>query len=124
STVEPYRAVERRLLIHQEVLQIVAEGLQVLVGREVFVRPGPRGNRVDDPADELLDAVLALGRSDLPAEIFRDDDVGRLLRPEFRYLDVALLEHQLAAIVADERRAQLPFHFVERIDIRVAEKSR
>src|SRR5204863_4746455 len=79
--------------------------------------------RIDDAADELLDAVLTLGRSDLPAEIFRDDDVRRLLRPEFGNLDVALLEHQLTALVADERRAELPFHLVERIDTRFGEKS-
>ena len=34
----------------------------------------------------------------------------------FGKLDVALLEHQLAALVGDERRAQLPVDLVERID--------
>ena len=56
------------------------------------------------------------GRADLPAEILRDDDVGGLLRPELRDLDVALLEDDLALLVADHRRADLPFDLVERID--------
>ena len=43
----------------------------------------PHRDRVDDAADQLLDAALPLGRANLPAEIFRDDDVGRLLRPRF-----------------------------------------
>jgi ribonucleoside-diphosphate reductase alpha chain len=34
------------------------------------------------------------------------------LRPELRELDVALLEHELAAFVRDERRAQLPVDFI------------
>ena len=84
----------------------------------------PRRDRVDDAADQLLDAALALGRADLAAEILRDDDVGRLLRPGLRDLDVALLEHHLAALVADHRRAQLPFDLVERIDAGLGEEAR
>ena len=42
----------------------------------------------------------------------------------FGNLDVALLEHQLAALVADDRRAQLPFDLVERIDARFGEEAR
>ena len=84
----------------------------------------PLGDRVDDAADQLLDAALALRRADLAAEIFRDDDVGRLLRPGLRDLDVALLEHHLAAFVADHRRAQLPLDLVERIDAGFGEEAR
>ena len=79
---------------------------------------------VDDAADELLDAALTLGRPNLAAEILRDDDVGRLLRPELRNLDVALLEHDLAALVADHGRAQLPLDLVERIDACFREEAR
>ena len=84
----------------------------------------PLGNRVHDAADQLLDAVLALGRADLPAEILRDDDVGRLLRPERGDLDVALLEHHLAALVADDGRPLLPGDLVERVDAWQREEAR
>ena len=95
ADVEPDRAVERRLLIDEQVLQVVAERLQVVVAGEVLLLARPRRDRVDDAADQLLDAALALGRPDLPAEILRDDDVGRLLGPEPGDLDVALLEDDL-----------------------------
>ncbi len=101
-----------------------AEALQIGFRREVAVLARPRGNRVDHAADQLLDAVLALGRADLPAEIFRDDDVGRLLRPEGWDLDVALLEHHFAALVADDGRPLLPGDLVERVDARQRKKAR
>ncbi len=56
------------------------------------------------------------GRADRPAEVLRDDDVGGLLRPELRDLDVALLEDDLALLVADDGRADVPLDLVERID--------
>ncbi len=84
----------------------------------------PRRDRVHHAADQLLDAALALGRPDLAAEIFRDDDVGGLLRPGLRNLDVALLEHHLAAIVADRGSADFPLDLVERIDAGFGEEAR
>ena len=36
-------------------------------------------DRLDDPSDQLFDTPLPFGRTDLPAEVLRDDDVGRLL---------------------------------------------
>src|SRR5262249_25024581 len=74
-----------------------------------------------DAANQLLDALLALGRIHLPAEIFRDDDVGRLLGPEGRNLDVVLFEDDLPLLVADDGRAGFPFELVERIDARQGE---
>ena len=108
ADVEPDRPVERRLLVDQQVLQIVRERLQIVLAREVLLLPRPAGDRVDDAADQLLDAALALRRADLPAEILRDDDVGGLLRPEAGHLDVALLEDDLALLVADDGRADAP----------------
>src|SRR5262249_22720017 len=116
AAVEPDRTVEGALLVDEDVLQVVAEGAKVLVAREVLVGPAPLGDRVDDAADQRLDAALALLRTDLAAEIFRYDDVRRLLRPEPRDLDVALLEHELTPLVTDDRRPQLPFDLVERVD--------
>ena len=43
---------------------------------------------------------------------------------DLRNLDVALLEHHLAALVADERRADLPLDLVERIDAGFGEEAR
>ena len=124
AAVEPDRAVERRLLVHEDVFQIVAERLKVFVGREVLVRARPPGDRVHDAANQLLDAALALGRANLPAEILRDDDVGGLLGPGLGNLDVALLEDDFAALVADHRRAKLPLDLVERIDAGLGEEAR
>ena len=42
---------------------------------------------------------------------------------DFGHLDVALLEDDLAALVADHRRAKLPFDLVERIDARIREEA-
>ena len=104
--------------------QIVAERLQIVVGREILLRTPPGRDRVHDPADQLLDAALAPGRPQLSPEILRDDDVGRLLRPRLRDLHVALLEDDLATLVADDSGTQLPLDFVERIDVALGEKAR
>ena len=60
ADVEPDRRVEGHLLVDEEVGQLGLERLEVLVGREVALRLGPGGDRVDDAIDELLDAGLAL----------------------------------------------------------------
>ena len=70
AAIKPDRAVERRLLIHQDMLQIVAERLQVRVAREILACLRPRCDGSDDAANQLLDAVLAFRRADLPTEIF------------------------------------------------------
>ena len=79
---------------------------------------------VHDAANQLLHRSFALGRPHLPAEILGDDDVGGLLGPEARHLDVALLEDHLALLVADDRRAQLPVDFVERVHAWAGEVAR
>ncbi len=99
AAVEPHGTVERALLIDQEVLEVVAERLQVVLGGEVLLLASPARDRLDHATDKLLDGAFALRCADLPAEVFRDDDVRRLLRPETGELDVALLEDQLAAFI-------------------------
>ena len=42
ADVEPHRAVERGLLIDEQVLQVVAERLQVVFAREVLLLARPR----------------------------------------------------------------------------------
>jgi hypothetical protein len=105
------------------VLQVVAEGLQIIFAREVFLLARPRGDGIDDAADQLLDALLALGGANLPAEVLRHHDVGRLLRPEPRNLHFALFEDELPFLVADHGRAHVPFDLVERIDAFPAENA-
>src|SRR5262249_49487811 len=95
---------------------------QVLVVCEVLVGARPLRDRRHDAADQLPDAALALGRADLAAEILGDDNVGGLLRPRLRDLDVALFEDHFAALAADDGGAQLPLDLVERIDGGVAEE--
>src|ERR671923_2897002 len=78
----------------------------VLVG-EVAALTSPAGDRVDDAADHLLDARLALGRAHAPAEVLLRDDVRGRLRPELGELDALLLEDGLV-LAGDERVADLP----------------
>src|SRR4029079_3899886 len=113
--VEPHRAVERSLLVDEQVLQVVAERLKVVLRREVLLLARPARNRVHHAADQLLDRTLAPGRADLSTEVLGDDDVGGLLRPLTRELDVPLLEDQLTALVGDDRGPKLPLNLVERI---------
>src|SRR5205085_10389671 len=80
--------------------------------------------RTDDAADQLFEAVLALRSANLAAEVLGDHDIGRLLRPEARDLDVALLEHDLTALVAAHRRPPIPFDLVERVLAGVGEEAR
>src|SRR5206468_9373474 len=77
---------------------------------------------VDDAADHLLDARLALGRGEPAAEVLLRDDVRRRLRPELRELDAALLERRAVA-ARDDGVAQLPLDLVEGVAARDGEKA-
>ena len=98
--------------------QLGLEGLQVVVGREVVLGLGPRGDRVDDAVDELPDAGLALRRAEVAAEVLADDDVGGQLAPEVGDLDVLLLEDRLAGLVGDAGGPVLPGDLVVGVDAR------
>src|SRR5262249_35358179 len=102
ADVEPHRRVERRLLVDEQVLEIVRERLEIVVAREVLLLLRPAGDGLDDTADQLLDPLFTLGSADLPAEVLGDDNVGRLLRPEPGDLDVALLEDDLSFLGSDD----------------------
>ena len=112
ADVEPDGAVERGLLVHHQVGELVAERLAVLGCGEVAVVGAPPGDRVDDSGDELPDAVLAIGGARVPAEVLVGDDVGRLLGPALRDLDAFLPEDGFAVRVLDRGRAGLPFDAV------------
>ena len=113
--VEPHRAVEGRLLVEQDVGQLGLEGVGVLVGGEVAALAAPAGDRPGDPGDHLLHRALALRRAELAAEVLLGDDVGRVLGPALRELDLALLERGAFGI-ADDGVAELPLDLVEGVD--------
>src|SRR5204862_566557 len=108
------RAVEGGVLIDEDRLQLRRERVGLLVVGEVAAGLAPGDDRVDDAADHLLDARLALRRGEAAAEVLLRDDVRRRLRPELRELDAALLERRTVT-TRDERVARLPLDLVERI---------
>src|ERR671911_686004 len=120
ADVEPHGAVEGRLLVQQDVGQLVLEGGDVLVAREVAALAAPAGDRPGDAADHLLHRALALRRADLVAEVLLGDDIGRVLGPRLGELDVALLEGGPLG-VAYQRVARLPLDLVEGADPGVRE---
>ena len=116
ADVEPDRAVERHLLVDEQVRQLVVERLRFLVAS--------RSSRPSTPQPVIVLATRPIICRTLrsravaaqrAAEVLRDDDVGRRLRPRRRDLDVLLLEERLAALVRDGGRAQLPLEVVVRI---------
>jgi len=121
ADVEPDRAVEGGVLIDEDRLQLGLEGLGLLVVDEVAALPAPGDRRVDDAADHLPHARLALRRREPAAEVLLRDDVGRGLRPELRELDAALLERR-PVLARNRGVADLPFDLVERVAARDGEE--
>ena len=121
ADVEPDRAVEGGELVDEDRLELVLEGLRLLVVGEVAVRAAPAADGVDDAADHLLDGLLAVGGGHAPAEVLLRDDVGGRLRPELRELDAPLLEGR-AVLAGDQRVARLPLDLVEGIAPRNGEE--
>ena len=121
ADVEPHRRVERGALVHEDVLELVAERGGLVVVDEVAVADAPVGDRVDDPVDDLAQRPLALGRAERAAEVLLGDDVRGVQRPGRRELDVGL-EEGVAAVfeVRDARVAALPLDRVVRIDVRAS----
>ena len=122
ADVEPHRRVERGALVHEHVLELVAECLRFSVVDEVPVADAPVGDRVDDAVDHLAQRPLPFGQPERAAEVLLGDDVRRVERPIGRELDVGL-EEGIAPVleVRDARIAALPLHGVVRIDRRVGE---
>src|SRR5262249_57905473 len=112
ADVEPDRRVGGGELVDEDELELGLEALGLFLGGEVAALSAPAGDRVDDAADHLLDARLALGRGHAAAEVLLGDDVGRRLAPELRELDALLLEGRLV-LAGDEGIAQLPFELLE-----------
>ena len=98
ADVEPHRAVERRPLGDEDVLQLVVERLGLVVVDEVAALPAPRRDRVDDPVDDLAQRRLPLRRAERAPEVLLGDDVGGVDRPGHRELDAELLEGDRAVL--------------------------
>ena len=122
ADVEPHRRVERGALGDEEVLQLVAEGGALLLVDEVAVLHAPRRDRVGDAVDHLAQRGLALLGAEGAAEVLLGDDVGGVLRPGDRELDVGLQEGVGAVLpVRDPRLAAFPLERVVRVDARFGE---
>src|SRR6187431_1942177 len=114
ADVEPDRAVEGGELVDEDRLELGLEGGGLLLVGEVAAVVPPLDDRVDDAADHLAHARLALGRGHAAAEVLLRDDVRRRLRPELRELDALLLEDGLV-LAGDEGVPDLPLDLVEGI---------
>jgi hypothetical protein len=108
--VEPNGRVEGHLLLDQQVLELGAVVVgRSLVGKVPVLRP-PSSDGVGHAVDELAHGALAFGCTQLATEVLLHDHVGRGLTPAAGNLDIALLEHNLAALADDAGRALLPDH--------------
>ncbi len=117
ADVEPDRRVEGGVLVDEDRLQLGLERFGLPVAREVAARAAPAADRVDDAADHVLHARLALGRAHPAAEVLLRDDVRRRLRPELRELDALLIEDR-GVFPGNEGIAELPLHLLERVAAR------
>ena len=70
ADVEPHRRVERRLLVDDQVLELVAEGLGLFVVDEVAVLAAPVGDGVGHPVGDLLERRLPVGGARVPRKYF------------------------------------------------------
>jgi hypothetical protein len=114
ADIEPDRRVEAGLLPEHQVGELVAESLRILDRLEIVALLAPVGQGVDHPVDQLGDAALAFGRTQLAVEVLAGHDVGSRLRPVGGDFHVTLLKKHLALVVADRGRAQFPLDLVVR----------
>src|SRR5262249_33481812 len=112
ADVEPYRRIERRTLVEEDVDQFVVEILGVGASGEVSAAQSPVGDGLGHAAYERAHAALALGSADLSVKIFAGHDVGGRHRPVFGDLDVLLLEDGAALGVSDRRGTPLPLELL------------
>ena len=92
-----------------QVLELGVEGLGLGLVDEVAVLGAPGGDGVDHPVGHLAQRALPLGRAQRPPEVLLGHDVGGVLRPSHRELDVELLEgHRAVTEVRDSGISALP----------------
>ena len=113
ADVEPDRGVERCLLLHDEVLELVVERGRLGRIDEVAVLQAPRCDRVHDTVDHLAERGFPSRHADGAPEVLLGEDVGRIQAPSRRHLHADLLEgDRTGAVVGDARVAALPDHLV------------
>ena len=114
--VEPDRGVESRLLLHDEVLELVAEGRRLSRIDKIPVLQAPCRDGVDDTVDNLPQRGFPSRHADSASEVLLSEDVGRVQAPGRRHLHAQLFERDRSrAVVADARIAALPDHLVVRV---------
>ncbi len=126
ADVEPDGGVEAEALVDEGALQLGAERLALLLAGEVAIVPAPAGDLVDHAVDELLDGALAehaVLRLEGAAEVLGGDDVGGVLGPGGRELDVALLEDGGAVGRGDDRGARFPRELIVGVDVGAGEEA-
>ena len=110
--VEPYRRVERCLLLKEQVREFVMEDGRVFSRAEVAAGDTPIANGLSHAGDQRAHAALSLGRVERAMQIFAGHDVGRGHRPVLGHLDIFLLEDDAALRVGDLGEAELPLQLV------------
>ena len=117
ADVEPHRRVEGRLLVDDQVLELVAERLRLVVVDEVAALAAPPGDGVGHPVGDLLERRLPLGRAEGAPEVLLGQDVGGVDAPGRGHLDPELLEgDRPGGVVGDPGVAPLPGHGVVGVD--------
>ena len=115
--VEPHRGVEGGLLVDDEVLELVAEGLGLVVVDEVAVLDAPGGDGVDHPVGDLPAATTRARRCRGCPEVLLGEDVGGVEAPGRGHLDPSCSKATAAvAVVGDPRVAPLPGDLVVGVD--------
>src|SRR6185437_14151168 len=112
SHVEPYRRVERRFLVEQDVHQFVVEGLGVAAAGEIPAIEAPIADAFRYPSNQRAHTTLTLRSAERPVQVLAGYDVGCGHRPVFWHFYVLLLEDGLALRVGDRRLTPLPLELV------------
>ena len=125
AAVEPDRAVERRLLVDEDVLQVVAERLQVLVAREVLLFAAPTSVIVS--TTRPISCLTLRSRSGVPIwprKYFETTMLVACCDQDFGISTSRCSKTTSPRSLPMTRRAQLPLDLVERIDAGFGEEAR
>ena len=116
ADVEPDRAVERRPLRDEHVLQLVGErGCLGVVGEVAALDP-PAGDRVDHPVDDLAERRLALSAPSVPRKYFWATMLVAFCDQSAGNSTSAARRPPCRRAVGDASVATLPEHLVVRVD--------
>ena len=119
--VEPHRRVERRLLVQQNVGQLMRKNFRILLAGKIPVVVAPSGDGAHDPVEHLAHRAFAPGGIERSAEILRGHHVGCQLRPRFGEFHVTLFEHRTPIFTGDHGVAIFPRNGVVRTHVGMGE---